>query len=230
MPSHGGANKSNRLVLEGLASRGHQCQAIAAACGVHACLTRDGFENELYKRGITVSLSSPDSDVFYLNGVRVTAAMRIRALVSSLEREIRDFDPDWVLVASEDPGRCYWKKLLRSVVHGRSIWLGPRSAIRTWLADAQLANNQFTGIVAASRYLCDYMHRWAGLNGAELPLSPNGPGPFPQLGHYDSSLHLSIPARTRASRSLSGWPSCCHICSLQPCLRGTRCCGHTASA
>ena len=35
IPTLGGANKSNRLLIEGLAGRGHQCSVVATAFGSH---------------------------------------------------------------------------------------------------------------------------------------------------------------------------------------------------
>lgn len=192
VPSHGGANKSNRLLLEALASRGHECRAIAAGRGVHACCTRDEFHAQLNRRGITISNNTASCDVFEFNHVRVTAATNLRTLAASIEAEACDFNPHWLLVSSEDPGQALLQVALR-VDPRRVIYLGRTTLMLPFGPESILQNlrnldliRQAAGVVVVSKYLKDYMWRWGGIESAHLPLSLNGPGPFPDLGSYAS--------------------------------------------
>jgi len=198
VPSHGGANKSNRLLLESLASRGHDCRAIAAGRGSHGCNTREEFRFQLKERGIPISLTTPEKDTFEVNGVRVSAATNLRTLAASIKAEASEFEPHWLLVSSEDPGQA-----LLSVALGfdasRVIYLGRTTLMLPFGPDSILQNSrnadlirQTAGVVVVSNYLKEYMQKWGGIDSVHLPLSLNGPGPFPHLEQYDDGYVTMI--------------------------------------
>src|SRR5437763_242915 len=99
-PSYGGANKSIRLLLEALAARGHQCVVVAGALLTH--YSRPQFQKALQDRGIPVRSEIPEVDLFLHNGVEVNTVWGTPTL-RHLWRQIRNLNPNWVLVASEDP-------------------------------------------------------------------------------------------------------------------------------
>ncbi len=76
-PPRGGATRSNLLWLDHLASHGHQCRVVCGAPG-------EGAELRPHALIAVLSLEDP--------------ARRLQAL----RAEIRDFQPDWVLVSSEE--------------------------------------------------------------------------------------------------------------------------------
>jgi glycosyltransferase involved in cell wall biosynthesis len=191
VPSWGGANKSNRLLLEGLTDRGHNCRVVAPACGAHACASREAFLSALSNRGIVSTTLIGDIQTFEFNRVEVRAVVKPPGMVTSLIHEIRDFAPDWVIVASEDPGQVLLAIALKEAP-SRIVYLarttltlpfGPGSPFHSSSATNLL--RQVAGIVCVSRYLVDYFRQWAGLESTELPICPNGPGPFPELGRLD---------------------------------------------
>jgi hypothetical protein len=197
VPAHGGANKSNRILLEALAERGHECRAIAACCGVHACPSRESFREELHKRGIQIALATPSFDVFELNGVRVTAATDLRALEVCIAPEISVFHPDWILVASEDPEQVLLATTLRTGSR-QVIYLARTTLMLPFGPESPLQNSRniellrrSTGIVVVSEYLREYILKWAGIESVVLPLCLNGTGPFPDLGCYDRG-HITM--------------------------------------
>src|SRR5262249_22639724 len=51
---------------------------------------------------------------------------------------------------------------------------------------------QAAGVVVVSRYLKDYMWTWGRIEAVHLPLSLNGPGPFPHLGNLDNKYITMI--------------------------------------
>src|ERR1700726_2534372 len=87
-PPRGGATRSNLLWLEHMAAQGHACRVVAGA-GDSAGPGRAGVPVEIH-----------------------AVAERARH-VPELRRHIREFQPDWVLVSSEDLGHV----LLREAHH-----------------------------------------------------------------------------------------------------------------
>jgi len=152
VPSHGGANKSNRLLLESLASRGHDCRAIAAGRGSHGCNTREEFRFQLKERGIPISLTTPEKDTFEVNGVRVSAATNLRTLAASIKAEASEFEPHWLLVSSEDPGQA-----LLSVALGfdasRVIYLGRTTLMLPFGPDSILQNSRNADLIRQTRVM-----------------------------------------------------------------------------
>jgi glycosyltransferase involved in cell wall biosynthesis len=194
VPAWGGANKSNRLVLEDLAKRGHHCSLVAPALGAHACRDLARYDLEIEKRGINRLSRHNGTDLLEWNGVSIFAATRAGKINAALRRAVDEIRPDWVLVASEDPGQLLLKTALecvpRSVVYLARTTLtlpfGPGSAMQSRSGTELL--RRVSGIVAVSRYLTNYFRRWANLDSVDLPICPNGPGPFPYLGRFEEGL------------------------------------------
>lgn len=198
LPPWGGTNKSNRLILEALAERGHECWAVAPACGAQACRTIDEFRTALKERQLSFETVDSSAYRFEQNGVRVIAISDSGKMSSWVARTILELEPDWVLVASEDPGQVLLRAALRAAPT-RVIYLarttmalpfGPASPVRSPSGTELL--RQTAGIVVASQYLRNYCKRWANLDSVELPISPNGPGPFPYFGRYDSGFVMML--------------------------------------
>jgi hypothetical protein len=197
IPSHGGANKSNRLLLEALAKRGHECRAVAACCGVHACTSQESFRKELHKRGIAVIAATPNLVTFEMNDIRVTASTDLRTQAACIAPEVDAFDPEFILVASEDPGQVLLRTTLR-IRSGQVVYVGRTTLLLPCGPESPLQNSRsldllrhLAGIVVVSKYLREYLRKWAGIESLVLPLSLNGPGPFPELGGYDRG-HVTI--------------------------------------
>ncbi|MCI0525875.1 MAG: hypothetical protein L0Y56_00275, partial [Nitrospira sp.] len=95
IPSHGGANKGNRKVLEGLTEKKHSCLAVVRSLGGQGSRTRAQFLDELAVREIHVISSSSGVDVFHHKGVEVHAAVDVYRLRDCLVKQIREFEPTW---------------------------------------------------------------------------------------------------------------------------------------
>jgi glycosyltransferase involved in cell wall biosynthesis len=168
-PSFGGANRSNRLLLEALAARGHACRAVAPCDPATAASA--------------VADVSSDSVEFEQRGVRVHAVRDRSLLLRTFARQIDEHDPDAVIVSSEDIGQA----LLRVAVRADSrrvtylarttmaLPFGPGAAVINtrsleWLRQAG-------SIVALTGYIKDYCRQWAGLDPVVLPISLFDPLP-----------------------------------------------------
>lgn len=196
VPGWGGANKLNRLVMEELALRGHECRAITPSCGSQASASDEAFHAELARRGITFHVQ-PDADIFVFNSVTVSAFRDKGCAETCITELIREFAPAWVLVASEDAGQLLLSMVLKQT--SRVIYLarttlalpfGPSCAIPSQAGTALL--RRVAGIVVVSEYLQDYFRRWAGLESSIVPISPSDPAPFPHLGNFDNDFVTMI--------------------------------------
>ena len=143
IPPRGGATRSNLIWLDQLAAAGHQCRIVCGASG-------EGAELRFHDSIAVFAVEDP--------------ARRIQVL----RQQIREFQPDWVLVSSEDLGHG----LLREAQHsaaGRVVYLahtpqffpfGPAS----WNPDPEAAAlvAEAAGVVAIGHHMADYIERALG--------------------------------------------------------------------
>ncbi|MEU6730502.1 glycosyltransferase family 4 protein [Nonomuraea wenchangensis] len=183
LPSHGGANKSNRLLMERLAARGHEVHVVAPLSGALATgpspVPRAGGSSdagaspaldELTRRGATMIPADDPDEVAYLHrGVVVHAVTDPAALPRRIAEVAARLVPDWTLVPSDDPGLVVLGAALRATP-GRVVYLvhtlqqlpfGP-GAFYPSAAGTRMVRRA-AGVVAVSRAARDYCLRHAGL-------------------------------------------------------------------
>lgn len=191
VPPRGGATRSNLLWLEHMASAGHACRIVAGALRESAAkreqMAWEGCEWQVLGYG-------EDVETLERGGVRVLAVADRSRQALLLRRQIREFQPDWVLVSSEDLGHV----LLREAHHsapGRIVYLahtpqffpfGPAS----WNPDAHAAElvARSAGVVAIGHYTAAYIRRLIGRDVTVIHPPIYGPGPFPSLASFDKGL------------------------------------------
>ena len=195
LPAHGGSTKSNRILIEELAGRNHDCRVITLALNQHIIpKTRTEFLYELAVEGIPLSRSSFGIDVFHHKGVEVHAVMDISLLENYVLKQICEFAPACILVSSEDPAHHLFGAALeaspsRVVFLARttfSLPFGPGSACVNSARTAMFG--RAAGIIATSNYLRKYIRKWTGLESVTLPISLYGSGPFPRFGCFDGGF------------------------------------------
>jgi len=189
LPAHGGAQKNNCSLMEGLARRGHSCRVVAhsietAEAGAYAKILEGLTARTI---NVTVSLAA---DVFHHQGVEVHTVKVSSHLRSYLAQQVRQFEPTWVLVAED------WANLLEAVWTAgpeRIIYLvqssvnipfGPLSYVPN-PAKTQLFQ-QVAGVITLSDYLREYIQFWAGRESEVIPFPSYGVGPFPDYGNYSN--------------------------------------------
>lgn len=194
VPAHGGANKSNRCLMEELANKGHTCRVIAAASDRQTPETQTQFLSELALREINVAHLEPDVFVFNHQGVEVHAIANTAKFRPYIVDQINTFDPTWVLVSSEDPGQV----LLDSALEAsplRVIYLahtilhfpfGPLSYIKS-SAKTRLIR-QAALVITVSHYLKNYIYQWSGIDSVVFPFPVFGSGPFSKISCFDKGF------------------------------------------
>ena len=196
LPTLGGANKVNRLLLEGLAEQGHVCRAISRSIGLQGAETQAQFRAELATRGIELSTASDEVDVFSHSGVEVHAVADGTQLRRYLQEQIQLFQPTWTLISSEDPGQTMLEAALQIqpsrviyIVHTTShLPFGPAAFVANPAKTSLIG--QAASIIAVSTFLQEYIRRWSGLESAVLPLNTLTlrRGAFPRLGRFDADF------------------------------------------
>ncbi|WP_433083544.1 glycosyltransferase family 4 protein [Dactylosporangium sp. CA-052675] len=145
LPGHGGATKSNRLLLQELAARGHRCVAVTR--GTPGVRTIAGVE------------------VFAADGPRLPRLLREVAAAE---------EPDWTLVPSDDPGLMVLGTALRAtpdrvvyLVHTlQQLPFGPRAFYPSDSGRRMVARAR--GILSVSRAAHDYVLEHGGLSSTVL--------------------------------------------------------------
>ncbi|HSG40712.1 MAG TPA: hypothetical protein VLE27_13810, partial [Thermoanaerobaculia bacterium] len=168
VPALSGAAKANRVLMAGLAGRGHECKAVA-----------------------TASVATPGEEVFRCEGVEVHALADRRQLRQVALAHIRAMAPDWVLVSSEDPGQELLEAALEAAPE-RVIYL-VLTPLHLPVGSLSLAPSErrtelirrCAGVLTISRYLQDSMRRFGGVESTLIHFPIYGEGPFPLLGHFD---------------------------------------------
>lgn len=173
VPPRGGATRSNLIWMDHLAGAGHACRIV---CGVAG----EGAELRFHDSIAVFAVEEP--------------ARRIQVL----RQQIAEFQPDWVLVSSEDLGHG----LLREAQHsaaGRVVYLAhtpqffpfgeaawnPDSAAAKMVADA-------AGVVAIGHHMARYIEAALGRKAEVIHPPIYGSGPFANYARFESGLMTMI--------------------------------------
>lgn len=193
-PAHGGGDKSNRLLLEALHTRGHDCRVVAR---VH---TRFGEEEhqrylaQLEKRNVSGVETSGGVVQFLHNGVEVHAVTSHPNFRGYFSDQIAAYQPTVIILSTDDPAQL----LLEAALHAResrvvyltrttlSLPFGPEGAFPSKEKTELL--RQTEGVVGVSQYVADYVRKWSGIAAVALPISLLAPGPHPELGSFDNEF------------------------------------------
>ena len=189
-PTLGGANKANRLLVEALAARGHQVQVLVPAVGANSAMTVPDFRRYLEGQGVRVQ-SLPGVDDFRLNGVEVHAVSEHTNLPTRLADLIAGFQPDWILISSEDGSQSLLSATLatapeKTVYLAHTVLFLPFGPLAFYPSPrrAELLRKA-AAIIAVSRFVQTYIRQWGGLEAEVLYFPAYGSGPFANLARFD---------------------------------------------
>jgi glycosyltransferase involved in cell wall biosynthesis len=188
-PSFGGGNKSNRLLMEALAARGHTVRVVTRTAEfgpeAHRQLLDDLASRE-------VAVEKDHHSVWVLvNGVDVHILARQPMLRQFMTAQIEEFAPDVILTSTDDPAHLMLLPALES--DARVVYLiratvalpfGPDSSLASDLKTQVLARTD--GVVTVSEYVADYARRHGGLDAVHVPISLLDSGPYPELGSFEN--------------------------------------------
>lgn len=191
-PSLGGGDKSNRLLMEALAARGHEVRVFTRTERLDEA-SHDRYLEELARRGQRGE-ELPNGEVrLLLGGVDVRTLTRSPHLRAAFQAHIAEFQPDIIITSTDDPGQLLFDLAVRAP-RARVVYLvratiavpfGPDSASVNDKKTAAL--RQADGVVGVSHYVAGYVRQWAGIDAIHVPISllENVPE-YQDLGRFDN--------------------------------------------
>jgi len=173
VPPRGGATRSNLIWLDHIANAGHQCRIVAGATG-------EGAELRFHSSIAVFAVEDP--------------ARRIQVL----RQQIHEFQPDWVLVSSEDLGHGLLREAQHSA-HGRVVYLAHTPQFfpfghASWNPNREAADMvaEAAGVVAIGHHMAAYIERALGRSAAVIHPPIYGDGPFADYGNSEGGLVTMI--------------------------------------
>ncbi len=196
-PSHGGGDKSNRLLMEALAARGHVVE-VFARLEQFGDAEEGKFAAELSERGTEIQSRTRGSIGFERNGVRVVTVTSDPRLRIAFAQAIERFEPDVILCSTDDPGALLLEVALRFPAP-RVAYLVRATVAVPFGPDCSSANAAKTemlgradSIIGVSEYVAQYVREWSGFRAIHVPISLLEPGEYPALGRFENEFVLMV--------------------------------------
>ena len=191
-PAHGGGDKSNRLLIEALAARGHQCRVVARI-SVFGDAGHTQYLESLAARGVTPQSSGGGVVVFERAGVAVHVVTNGN-LRAHFAAQAEAFAPDVILVSTDDPAQLLLELALRDAT-ARVVYLARATLALPFGPDCAFPSQAKTeriracdAVVGVSQYVADYIRQYARLDAVHVPISLMEPGDWPVLGRFDNEF------------------------------------------
>jgi surfactin synthase thioesterase subunit/glycosyltransferase involved in cell wall biosynthesis len=191
-PSYGGGDRSNRLLLEALAARGHECRVVARIARFGAA-GHAQYLGELAARAVSPVSTDGGAVVFRRAGVEahvVTHHPNLRAYFSA---QIAAFAPDAILTSTDDPAQLLLEVSVRA--DARTVYLARATLALPFGPDCAFPSaaktevlRQAGAVVGVSRYVADYIRKWSGIQAVHVPISLLDPPPYPDLGRFENEF------------------------------------------
>ena len=193
-PAHGGGDKSNRMLLEALAARGHDCRVVARVHTEFGEKQHRQYLKELAERRVPGVSAEGGVVRFRRENVAVRAVTHHPNFRGYFAEQIAEFRPRVILLSTDDPAQMLLKVAVgqnsaRIVYLTRTtlaLPFGPECAFPSEEKTELLRSAE--GVVGVSRYVADYIRKWSGIKAGALPISLLEPGPWPELGRFDNEL------------------------------------------
>ncbi len=174
-PSHGGGDKSNRLLMEALAAQGHTVRVVARVERFGED-DHQAFRQQLVDRRVEFE-EDAEAIRFTRNGVDVFTLTRSPMLRPFFARQIADFDPDLIVSSTDDPGQLLFDLALKSP-RARVIYLIRATVAVPFGHHSSSENPEHTarlgeadGIIGVSESVAQYAREEGGLSAIHLPIS-----------------------------------------------------------
>jgi surfactin synthase thioesterase subunit/glycosyltransferase involved in cell wall biosynthesis len=204
-PAHGGGDKSNRLLVEALAARGHECRVVARI-SVFGEAEHTHYLAALAARGVTPQSAGGGVVVFERAGVEVHVVTNVGANVGAnanlrvhFAAQAEAFAPDVILVSTDDPAQLLLACALRHTT-ARVVYLARATLALPFGPDCAFPSQAKTeriracdAVVGVSQYVADYIRKYAGIDAVHVPISLLEPEELepedrPLLGRFDNEF------------------------------------------
>lgn len=189
-PASGGGDKSNRLLLEALASEGHQVEVFTRLERFGADM-HEAYRKQLAGYGIATEEHAGGLR-FAMNGVRIHAITREANLRQAFRAELKRFAPDVILASTDDPAHLFLDIALEDE-KARVVYLVRATIALPFGPDASTQNEERTArlarvdaVVGVSHYVAEYCRTYANLDAVHVPISlSDNPNP-PDVGRFEN--------------------------------------------
>lgn len=191
LPSFGGGNKANRLLMRELAKLGFDCRVVARLPGPAQHNPAAFLPEALAARGAIVREDECGQQHYIHEGVQVLAMdTAAPTAAAELEAIVQRERPDWILVS--DDHRAIFLPAALSFAAERTIVVvhthfhlpfGPESRALNPEQHARMRNAR--DIVVVSDYSRHYVRQFGGLEATLLRFPVFGAAPFPVRGRPD---------------------------------------------
>ena len=190
-PAHGGGDKSNRLLMEALAARGHQCRVVARI-PVFGPQEQFLYLQQLAERNVS---AKPADGVVAFERARVHVHVVTDAnLRETFAAQLREFSPDVILCSTDDPPQLLLETALRES-NARIVYLaratlavpfGPDCAFPSEARTERI--RQCDAVVGVSQYVANYIRKYGGIDAVHVPISLMEPEEYPDLGGFENEF------------------------------------------
>jgi surfactin synthase thioesterase subunit len=190
-PSSGGGDKSNRLLAEALAARGHAVRAVARTPAFRAAQQVE-YEAALAARGVAFRPAAEGVVAFERGGVeaRVVANANLRAWFAA---EAQAFRPDAILTSTDDPAQMLLEVALNAgppVIYMARATLalpfGPDCAFPSEAKAERIRAAACT--VGVSEYVARYVREFGGIDAVHVPISLMEAGECAAVGRFHNEF------------------------------------------
>lgn len=188
-PAHGGGDKSNRLLMEALAARGHAC-LVVARISKFGPAEHEQFLGELAARQVSAESADHGVAVFRHAGVEVHTVTNQPGLRKYFSEQIAAFRPDVILASTDDPAQLLLEPAVRADT-ARVAFLARTTLALPFGPDCAFPSAAKTevlrrvdAVVGVSEYVAGYIHQWSGIPAVHVPISLLEPGPYEPLGRF----------------------------------------------
>ena len=194
LPPLGGANKTIRYLAEELALRKHSVVVIVPAFGdPPGGVTKDQFFNEQQKLSICSHLNQ-GAYIFSLNYVQVHAVADTINLSDYLNNEIQKFQPDYIIVTTEDTTQ----ELLKTSLNLKKypvICLAQTPSLLPFGSHSFYPDRRKTSVlkqadvfIVNSYFLSNYVRRCVDIKVIPIYLPAYGKPPFPNFANFEKGF------------------------------------------
>ena len=188
-PAHGGGDKSNRLLMEALAARGHECLAVARLSSFGPEV-RERYVEQLAARAVAPESTAGGVVAFRREGVAVRVVTDAN-LRDRFTAEIAAFAPDVILASTDDPAHLLLEPALRSPA--RVVYLVRATLALPFGPDCAFPSTAKTEVlrsadamVGVSEYAALYVRSHGAIDAAHLPISLLETEEWSDLGRFDN--------------------------------------------
>lgn len=195
-PSYGGGDRSNRLLMEALAARGHQCRVVSRISRFGAA-EHEQYLRDLAARGVSPVAGEGGVVVFHHAGVEAHVVTHHPNLRACFSAQIAAFAPDVILTSTDDPAQVLLEAALRTDAHTvylaratLAVPFGPDGAFPSTAKTEVL--RQTDAVVGVSQYVADYIRKWSGIPALHVPISLLDPLPYPDVGRFENEFVMLV--------------------------------------